>query len=118
MRAVRALEDPAEWQARSAAAREQARTFDWDRSAAELFEVLLRVAKKPRRPRRRWGVSDLATTRTTSAPASSAEHAGSMPNTALALPAAAQTIGSSSSASSSTVRSGVWWPIGGTAPML
>jgi glycosyltransferase involved in cell wall biosynthesis len=50
--AVTALEDPAEWRARSAASLEQARRFDWDRSAAELYEVLRRVAKKPRKPRR------------------------------------------------------------------
>jgi glycosyltransferase involved in cell wall biosynthesis len=52
-RAVKALEDPTEWRARSAASLEQARTFDWDRSAAELYEVLARVAKRPRRSRRR-----------------------------------------------------------------
>jgi glycosyltransferase involved in cell wall biosynthesis len=52
-RAVTSLEDPAEWRARSAASLERARAFDWDRSAAELYEVLERVVKKPRKPRRR-----------------------------------------------------------------
>jgi glycosyltransferase involved in cell wall biosynthesis len=46
--AVRALEDPAAWAAHSAAARQQARHFDWDRSADVLYEVLRRVAQKPR----------------------------------------------------------------------
>jgi glycosyltransferase involved in cell wall biosynthesis len=46
--AVRTLEDPTVWRARSAAAREQARLFDWDRSADVLYEVLRRVARKPR----------------------------------------------------------------------
>ena len=47
-RAVRTLEDAREWEARSAAAREQARLFDWDRSAEVLYEVLRRVAAKVR----------------------------------------------------------------------
>jgi glycosyltransferase involved in cell wall biosynthesis len=46
--AVRLLDDDANWLARSAAAREQARLFDWDRSADVLYEVLRRVARKPR----------------------------------------------------------------------
>lgn len=46
--AVRTLDDPATWKHRSAAAREQARLFDWNRSADVLYEVLRRVAKKPR----------------------------------------------------------------------
>jgi glycosyltransferase involved in cell wall biosynthesis len=46
--AVRTLDDPAIWAAHSAAAREQARRFDWDRSADVLYEVLRRVAQKPR----------------------------------------------------------------------
>jgi glycosyltransferase involved in cell wall biosynthesis len=46
--AVRTLDDDATWLARSAAAREQARLFDWDRSADVLYEVLRRVANKPR----------------------------------------------------------------------
>lgn len=47
--AVRALEDPSSWAARSTAARDQARRFDWERSADVLYEVLRRVAHK-RRP--------------------------------------------------------------------
>jgi glycosyltransferase involved in cell wall biosynthesis len=50
-RAVRELENTESWRARSAAVREQAAQFDWDRSAAELLEVLLRVGRKPRKPR-------------------------------------------------------------------
>ena len=46
--AVSTLDEPATWAARSAAAREQARHFDWDRSADVLYEVLRRVAQKPR----------------------------------------------------------------------
>jgi glycosyltransferase involved in cell wall biosynthesis len=46
--AVRTLDDPGIWAAHSAAAREQARRFDWDRSADVLYEVLRRVATKPR----------------------------------------------------------------------
>lgn len=46
--AVQTLDDDATWLARSAAAREQARLFDWDRSADVLYEVLRRVAQKPR----------------------------------------------------------------------
>ncbi len=45
---LRALEDPAEWEARSAASREQARLFDWDRSAGILLEVLTRVGTASR----------------------------------------------------------------------
>lgn len=43
--AVTALGDPATWAAASAAARAQAATFDWDRSAAELLTVLDRVVR-------------------------------------------------------------------------
>ena len=46
--AVRVLDDEATWLARSTAARDRARLFDWDRSADVLYEVLRRVAKKPR----------------------------------------------------------------------
>lgn len=46
--AVRSLAEPGEWERRSAAAREQARLFDWDRSAEVLYEVLRRVASKVR----------------------------------------------------------------------
>lgn len=38
--AIRSLEDPAEWIARSEASRAQAREFSWDRSAAALLETL------------------------------------------------------------------------------
>jgi len=46
--AVRTLDHPATWQQRSAAARERARLFDWNRSADVLYEVMRRVATKPR----------------------------------------------------------------------
>ncbi|HWH98053.1 MAG TPA: glycosyltransferase, partial [Pseudolysinimonas sp.] len=46
--AVRTLDAPATWTMHSRAAREQARLFDWDRSADVLYEVLRRVANKPR----------------------------------------------------------------------
>lgn len=46
--AVRRLDDPAEWERRSAAGREQARLFDWNRSADVLYEVLRRAATKVR----------------------------------------------------------------------
>ena len=46
--AVRVVGDDETWLARSAAARAQARLFDWDRSADVLYEVLRRVARKPR----------------------------------------------------------------------
>jgi glycosyltransferase involved in cell wall biosynthesis len=46
--AVRTLEDPKEWERRSAAARVQARLFDWDASADVLYEVMRRVASKAR----------------------------------------------------------------------
>lgn len=46
--AVHTLEDSAEWERRSGRAREQARLFDWDRSADVLYEVMRRVATKPR----------------------------------------------------------------------
>jgi glycosyltransferase involved in cell wall biosynthesis len=44
--AVRVLEDPAEWARRSALARKEAARFDWDRSAAVLYDLLCRVAGK------------------------------------------------------------------------
>jgi glycosyltransferase involved in cell wall biosynthesis len=47
-RAVRILDNPADWTRHSAAAREQAKLFDWDRSADVLYEVLRRVAGKAR----------------------------------------------------------------------
>ncbi|QEO10049.1 glycosyltransferase family 4 protein [Protaetiibacter larvae] len=47
--AIRTLEDAGEWGRRSAAAREQARRFDWHRSAAVLLELLERVGRTPRR---------------------------------------------------------------------
>jgi glycosyltransferase involved in cell wall biosynthesis len=47
-RAVQSLDDPAEWERRSAASRAQARLFDWDRSAEVLYEVMRRVAGKAR----------------------------------------------------------------------
>ena len=46
--AVRSIAAPAEWKRRSAAARAQARLFDWDRSAEVLYEVMRRVASKVR----------------------------------------------------------------------
>jgi Glycosyltransferase len=46
--AVRSIEDPVEWERRSAASLEQARLFDWDRSADILYEVMRRVATKAR----------------------------------------------------------------------
>jgi glycosyltransferase involved in cell wall biosynthesis len=46
--AVRSLDDDATWLGLSAAVRDRARLFDWDRSADVLYEVLRRVAKKPR----------------------------------------------------------------------
>lgn len=46
--AVRSLEDADAWRVRSAASREQARLFDWDRSAEVLHEVMRRVATKAR----------------------------------------------------------------------
>ncbi len=42
--AVKTLDTPANWTRHSAAAREQAKLFDWDRSADVLYEVLRRVA--------------------------------------------------------------------------
>jgi glycosyltransferase involved in cell wall biosynthesis len=42
--AVRRLEDPDEWRARSAASVRQAAQFDWDRSAAALLELLESLA--------------------------------------------------------------------------
>ncbi|MGN6503537.1 MAG: glycosyltransferase family 4 protein [Pseudolysinimonas sp.] len=42
--AIRSLEDPAVWRARSARGREVAARYDWDASAAVLMEVLERVA--------------------------------------------------------------------------
>jgi glycosyltransferase involved in cell wall biosynthesis len=46
--AVKILDVPAAWTRHSAAAREQAKLFDWDRSADVLYEVLRRVAGKAR----------------------------------------------------------------------
>jgi glycosyltransferase involved in cell wall biosynthesis len=46
--AIRTLEDPVLWERHSAAARVQARLFDWDQSAEVLYEVLRRVASKVR----------------------------------------------------------------------
>ena len=46
--AVRALEDPAEWAARSAAGLARAATYTWDASAARLLPVLQRVAARRR----------------------------------------------------------------------
>ncbi|MFT4283772.1 MAG: glycosyltransferase family 1 protein [Protaetiibacter sp.] len=43
--AIRTLDDPEEWARRSAAAREQAAVFDWNRSARTLLELLERVAR-------------------------------------------------------------------------
>ncbi|MEO5533570.1 MAG: glycosyltransferase family 1 protein [Pseudolysinimonas sp.] len=45
---IRSLEDPKVWSSRSAAAREQSLAFTWERSADVLYEVLRRVASKPR----------------------------------------------------------------------
>jgi glycosyltransferase involved in cell wall biosynthesis len=53
--AIRALEDPERWRARSRRGREVAADYDWDASAATLLEVLERVASLNRRrgaPRR------------------------------------------------------------------
>ncbi len=44
--AVRALEDPGEWAARSSASLAQAATFSWDASAARLLPVLQRAAAR------------------------------------------------------------------------
>ncbi|WP_309708486.1 glycosyltransferase family 1 protein [Pseudolysinimonas sp.] len=46
--AVRTLNDAAAWKKASTAARVQAQLFDWNRSADVLYEVLRRVAQKPR----------------------------------------------------------------------
>ena len=43
--AIRGLEDPAEWVARSEASRAQAREFSWDRSAAALLATLEGLAR-------------------------------------------------------------------------
>jgi glycosyltransferase involved in cell wall biosynthesis len=47
--AVRSLEDPEEWAARSAAVTARARQFSWDASAARLLPLLLELAEKRRR---------------------------------------------------------------------
>ncbi len=47
-RAVRELDAPDTWTRHSAAARDQAALFDWNASADVLYEVLRRVATKPR----------------------------------------------------------------------
>jgi glycosyltransferase involved in cell wall biosynthesis len=44
--AIRALEDPAVWRARSARGREVAARYDWDASAGVLLEMLERVASR------------------------------------------------------------------------
>lgn len=49
-RAVRELDDPVEWDRRSAASRLQAARFDWGTSAGVLAELLTRVAGERRRP--------------------------------------------------------------------
>ena len=77
--------------------------YDWDASAGVLLEVL--------RAGRRYEIGRI------SAFVSRASSAGSIANTAVALPAAAHTTGSSSSVSSKTVRRGVRCPRGGTAPI-
>jgi glycosyltransferase involved in cell wall biosynthesis len=46
--AVKILDIPADWTRHSVAAREQAKLFDWERSADVLYEVLRRVAGKAR----------------------------------------------------------------------
>lgn len=46
--AVRRVAEPEEWRRRSTAALVQARLFDWDKSAAVLYEVMRRVAAKAR----------------------------------------------------------------------
>jgi glycosyltransferase involved in cell wall biosynthesis len=51
--AIRALEDPAVWRARSLRGREVAAGYDWDASAAVLLEVLERVVTTRSRPPRR-----------------------------------------------------------------
>jgi glycosyltransferase involved in cell wall biosynthesis len=43
--AIRVLEDPGEWAARSARSREQAAHFSWERSAATLLETLVGLVK-------------------------------------------------------------------------
>jgi glycosyltransferase involved in cell wall biosynthesis len=47
-KAVKSLDVPAVWAQHSAAARERATLFDWDRSADVLYEVLRRIAGKTR----------------------------------------------------------------------
>ena len=44
-RAIRALEDPTEWSARSVAGIRQAGTFSWQKSAAELINILEEVGR-------------------------------------------------------------------------
>lgn len=45
--AIRTLDDPEVWLRHSAASREQAKVFDWDRSARTLLDLLKRVARRP-----------------------------------------------------------------------
>ena len=45
VRAIRGLDDAAEWERRSAAARRQADRYDWNRSARVLLELLERVGR-------------------------------------------------------------------------
>ncbi|WP_210482006.1 glycosyltransferase family 1 protein [Naasia sp. SYSU D00948] len=56
--AIRRLEKPGEWAARSAASLERAAVYSWDASAEVLADLLLKLAaesplRRPRRPRRR-----------------------------------------------------------------
>ena len=50
--AIRSLEQPGEWQRRSAAALRQAQLFSWDRSADTLLELLLSLGDNGRQPAR------------------------------------------------------------------
>ena len=45
--AVKLLEDPAQWRARSRAVDRAGARFDWEHSAQELYEVLERVSRRP-----------------------------------------------------------------------
>ncbi len=48
-RAIRTLDDPAEWAARSHASLKQAELFSWDASAAVLWDVLVELGGQPKR---------------------------------------------------------------------
>ena len=50
--AVKLLEDPTQWRSRSVQSIAQAARFDWEHSAQELYEVLERVSRRPRSPRK------------------------------------------------------------------